>query len=174
MLDTYRRDKQQTQEDFFNKIFVPLTLFVRFESVVQGLRVRGCWRSNRNFNILTSTLMTVNVVSFSFLDTQLEALGSTLLGAGLLYCFLSVSSLDPNSSGLQAPFCLVWLSLPHLTPLELELNWLSNSTQLYNRSTPTRSLKSNVYLSSSGNNCHAVQRSLSSGASFYECTMGFF
>ena len=68
MLDTYRRNEQQayamtkTQEDFFNKIFVPLTLFVSFERVVQGLRVRGCWRPNRNFNILTSTLMTVNVV----------------------------------------------------------------------------------------------------------------
>ena len=31
-----------------------------------------------------------------------------------------------------------------------------------------------VWLSSSGNNCHAVHKSLSSGASVYECTMGFF
>ena len=30
-------------------------------------------------------------------------LGSTLLGAGFLYCILSASSLDPNSSWLQAP-----------------------------------------------------------------------
>ena len=51
-------------------------------------------------------------------------------------------------------------------------------TELYNSSTPTqsltRSLKSHVWSSSSGNNCHAVHRSLSSGASVYECTMGIF
>ena len=51
-------------------------------------------------------------------------------------------------------------------------------TELYNSSTPTQSptqsLEWNVWLSSSGNNCHAVQRSLSSGASVYECIMGFF
>ena len=50
----------------------------------------------------------------------------------------------------------------------------SNSTELYNGSTPTRSLKSHVWSSSSGNNCHAVHRSLYSGASVYECTMGIF
>ena len=51
-------------------------------------------------------------------------------------------------------------------------------TELYNSSTPTqsptRSLKSHVWSSSSGNDCHAVHRSLSSGASVYECTMGSF
>ena len=50
----------------------------------------------------------------------------------------------------------------------------SNSTELYNGSTPTRSLKWHVWSSSSGNNCHAVHRSLSSNASVYECTMGIF
>ena len=51
-------------------------------------------------------------------------------------------------------------------------------TELYNSSTPTqlptRSLKAHVWSSSSGNNWHAVHRSLSSGASVYECTMGIF
>ena len=51
-------------------------------------------------------------------------------------------------------------------------------TELYNSSTPTRSptqsLKSQIWSSSSRNNCHAVHRSLSSGASVYECTMGIF
>ena len=37
---------------------------------------------------------------------------------------------------------------------------------------PTRSLEWHVWSSSSGNNCHAVHRSLSSDASVYECTMG--
>ena len=51
-------------------------------------------------------------------------------------------------------------------------------TELYNSSKPTqspiRSSKSHVWSSSSGNNCHPVHRSLSSGASVYECTMGIF
>ena len=54
--------------------------------------------------------------------------------------------------------------------------WLFVLTVLYNSSTPTqsptRSLEWHVWSSSSGNNCHAVHRSLSSGASVYECTMG--
>ena len=62
----------------------------------------------------------------------------------------------PTTSGL---YCLEFF---------WQLLWDPNSTELNNNSTPTRSptgsLKSNVQLSSSGNNCHAVQRLLSSGA----------
>ena len=39
---------------------------------------------------------------------------------------------------------------------------------------PTQSLEWHVWSSSSGNNCHAVHRSLSSCASVYDCTMGFY
>ncbi len=42
--------------------YVPLTLLQGFEKVIQGLRVRGSWRPNRNCNILTPTLMAVSVV----------------------------------------------------------------------------------------------------------------
>ena len=45
----------KTQEDFFNNI-LPLTLLQGFERVVQGLHVRGSWRSNINCNILTPLL----------------------------------------------------------------------------------------------------------------------
>ena len=49
-------------------------------------------------------------------------------------------------------------------------------TELYNSSTPsqspTRSLEWHVWSSSSGNNCHAVHRSLSSGASLCSGTVG--
>ncbi len=38
---------RKTQEDFFNNI-LPLTLLQGFERVVQGLHVRGSWRSNIN------------------------------------------------------------------------------------------------------------------------------
>ena len=92
-------------------------------------------------------------------------------------CWLSLLHLISILSGpqfIRAP-SLVWLSLPHLAS---NCHWNSNSTELYNSSTPTRSptrsLKSHVWSSSSGNNCHAVQRSLSSGASVYESIMGFF
>ena len=36
------------------------------------------------------------------------------------------------------------------------------------------SLEWHVWFSSSGNNCHAVHKSLSSGASVCECTVGFY
>ena len=79
-------------------------------------------------------------------------MGSTLLDAGFLYCILSASSLDPNSSGLQAPSVgwglpyhissltlwgplatasglsenplgRVWPSLPHLVSNPLGVSW---------------------------------------------------
>ena len=67
-------------------------------------------------------------------DAQPEALGSTLLGAGFLYCILSATSLDPNSIRVpRGPFGRVWLSLPHLvynsvrslTQLTWLLSWLN-------------------------------------------------
>ena len=79
-----------------------------------------------NCNILTPKLMAVIVVSFSFFGCSTGALGSTLLGNGFLYCILSASSLDPNSSGLpEGPFGRVWLSLLHLVS-----NSVRSSTQL--------------------------------------------
>ena len=102
-------------------------------------------------------------------------------------CWLSLLHLISNFSGPQlirgpkGPFGLVWLSLPHLvfnavrslTPTV----WLPVLTELYNSSmptqSPTQSLEWHVWSSSSGNNYHAVQRSLSSSASVYECIMGF-
>ena len=73
--------------------------------------------------------MAVNVVSFSFSRAaQQEAQALTLLDDGFLYCILSASSLDPNSSGPQAPSA--WCGFPYhiFTPtgleLQLELNWV--------------------------------------------------
>ena len=61
-----------------------------------------------------------------------------------------------NGSGLQTP-------------------WLPVFPELYNSSIAhSISLEWHVCSSSSGNNCHAVHRSLSSGASVYDCTMGFY
>ena len=108
--------------------------------VTQGLCVRGSWRPNRNCNILTRTLMAINVVSFSFSRAaQQEAQRPTLLGDGFLYCILSASSLDPNSSGPQGPFGLMWLSLPHLI-------YNSDSNSNWNFSGAPRPLRPDVAL----------------------------
>ena len=56
----------KTQEDFFNKIYIPLTLFVR---VQKGYTRFACEREleiEHNCNILTPNLMAVSVVPFSF------------------------------------------------------------------------------------------------------------
>ena len=99
--------------------------------------------------------------------------------SGFPYHILSATSLVSNSiEGPEGPFGLVGLSLPHLVSnfvWSLTL-WLPVLIELYNSSTPTQSptqpLEWHVWSSSSVNNCHAVHRSLSSGASVYECTMG--
>ena len=88
----------------------------------------------------------------------------------------------PTRSGAPSPFGLVWLSLPHLVYNYVRsltaTDLTSVLTELYNSSmptqSPTRSLKSHVWSPSSGNNCHEVHRSPSSGASVYECTIGIF
>ena len=171
----------KTQEDFFRK-YIYLSLYCTgSKKVNQGLRVRGSWRPNRNCNILTSTLMTGNIVSFSF------SWSSTRRHRGTLFWVLAFFTASyqhllwtPTQSGAPSPFGLVWLSLPHLvynSVRSLTATLTSVMTELYNSSTPTqsptRSLEWHDWSSSSGNNCHAVH-SLSSGASVYECTMGIF
>ena len=67
---------------------------------------------------------------------------------------------------------------PHpciFSPTGLQTNWLPVFTELYNSSIARSiSLEWHVWLSSSENNYHAVHRSLSSGASVYDCCMGFY
>ena len=83
----------------------------------------------------------------------------------------------PIQSGAPSPFGLVWLSLPQLVYNSVRsLTATSVLTESYYSPTPTQSptgsLESHDWSSLSRNNCHAVHRSLSSGASVYECTMG--
>ena len=158
-----------------------------FEKVIQGLRVRGGWRLNINCNILTHTLMADSVVSFLFSWCSTRG-PAAQLSAGWWLSLLHLISIfsGPQLIRAPSPFGLVWLSQPHLVynsvrpPTGTGTGTVLTSvlTELYNSSTstqsPTRSLKSHVGLSSSGNNCHGVQRSLSSDASVYECTMGIF
>ena len=86
--------------------------------------MRGSWWPNINCNILTPTLIAVNVVSFSF--SWCSTGGPGVHSAG---CWLSLLHLISNFSGPQfirapSPFGLVWLSLPDHLQLELELSWL--------------------------------------------------
>ena len=109
--------------------------------VTQGLRVRGSWRPNGNFNILTSTLMTGNVVSFSFSRCSTGGPGPTLLGDLLhLISNFSAPQLNRASRSLRP---IMWLSLPHLvynshSNCNSETVLTSVLTELYNSSTPTQ------------------------------------
>ena len=102
------------------------------------------------------------------------------LSAGWWLSLLHLISIfsGPQLIRAPSPSSLVWLSLPHSSLTPSPTVTVTVLTELYNSSTPTqsptRSLKSHVWSSSSGNNCHAIHRSLSSGASVYECTMGIF
>ena len=97
-------------------------------------------------------------------------------------CWLSLLHLITNWSGLQTPSGVpraasAWCGFPyHISSLTPTV-WLPVLTELYNSSTstqsPYQSLEWHIWSSSSGNNCHAIQRSLSSGALVYECIMGF-
>ena len=143
--------------------------------------MRGSWRLNKDCNILTPTLIAISVVSFSFSRCSTGGPGAHLSAE----CWLSLPHLITNGSpklhrGPESPFGRVWLSLPHLVSNSSYLqltDFLSPPSYIIVQSptqSPTQSLEWHVWSSSSGNNCHAVQRSLSSGASVYECIMGFY
>ena len=127
--------------------------------------------------------MAVHVVSFLFSRCSIG--GPEAHSAGW---WLSLLHLISNFSGPQTPSGFLRAPsagrgflhhISSITPLQLYCNCNCNSvlTELYNSPTstrsPTRSLEWHDWSSSSGNNCHAVHRSLSSGASVYECIMGF-
>ena len=125
--------------------------------------------------------MAVNVVFFSFSrDCSTGGPGAHSAGWWLsLHASYQQLLCIPTQSGAPSPFGLVWLSLPHpvykLRPISNCLDfwcWLSYIMVQRPLSRSTRSLEWHVWSSSSGNNCHAVHSSLSSGASVYECTIG--
>ena len=93
--------------------------------------MRGCWRPNRNFNILTSTLMAVNVVSFLFSWCSTGGPGAHSAGWWLSLLHLISIFSGPQLIRASSPFGLVWLSLPHLVYNSVSSsNWHWNSTQL--------------------------------------------
>ena len=132
---------------------MPLTLFERV------VCVRGSWRPNRTAIYWSPTLMAISVVSFSFSRAaQPEALGTIfLLSAGFLYHILSQTGLVSKLTDiLSSPSYIIVQSPTQYLPM----------TGHRDVSLPS-SLEWHVWSSSSGNNCHAVHRLLSSGASVW-------
>ena len=102
--------------------------------------------------------------SFSWTAAQLEGQRPTLSGTCSHPSIFSLTGLVSKlNQGSRGPLLLGGGFL---------YNILSPPSYIIVQS-PTQSLEWHVWSSSSGNNCHAVHRSLSSGASVYECTMGF-
>ena len=129
--------------------------------------------TEQNCNISTPTLMAISVVSLVLL--MLNRRSSFLLSAGFLYRILSPTHLISNSiGGPKGPFCrVVAFSTTSCHQRVSKLTDLSSPSYIIVPS-PTQSLEWHVWSSSSGNNCYAVHRSLSSGASVYNCTAGFY
>ena len=136
-----------------------------------GSTVRGSWRPNRTA-IYWPQLLWPSVLCLSRSPELLNwrPRGST-------FCWVLATSLwSPTHQGPKVSLCQVFSPTSCLLTRLISNSWLFVLTELYNSSTPTQSptqsLEWHVWSSSSGNNCHAVHRSLSSGASVYECTMG--
>ena len=121
--------------------------------------------------------MAVSVVSFSFPMAAQPEYWSPLCW---VLAFLTTSRLTPSPTLLNCPVLAhrTQLSSVQFVGLILPSNshaviWTHLRNFFRDVSFPL-SLEWPVWSSSSGNNCHAVQRSLSSGASVYESIMGFF
>ena len=168
----------KTQEDFFIKIFT--SHFICKGSKMVSQSVRGSWEPNITEIFWPQSYGRQRCVFLVLHGCSTGALESTVLGA----------SFPSNNSSISSPTIL----LASFSPVCL----LFNSSALYYLQTPTQRyghastppqlllissardvslllpLEWPVWSSSSGNNCYAVQRPLSSGASVYESIMGFF
>ena len=160
-----------------------LTLYCKgSKRVIQGLHVRGSWRSNITATFWAPLLWPSTLClsrSPGLLNRRSRGPLCWVMAfftASYQHLLWTLTHQNPNG-----PFGLMWLSLPQLvynSVRSLTGTPTSVLTELYNSSTPTQSptrfLESHVGSSSSGNNCHAVHRSLSSGASVYEYHGNFF
>ena len=116
--------------------------------------------------------MAISVVSFSFSRAaQPGAWGPSFSGTCSHSSIFSPTGLVSKlNRGSRGPL-LLGGGFPYHIPLQLT-DFLSSPSYIIVQS-PTQYLEWHVRSSSSGNNCHAVHWSLSSGASVYECTMEF-
>ena len=135
--------------------------------------MRGSWRPNITEIFLPRSYGCQRCIFLVLHGCSTGALESTLLGAGFPYYH---SSISVSKSTQLSVFCSIFwpfinFKLPR-SDMDTPPQFLPISGDR-DVSLPL-SLEWPVWSSSSGNNCHAVQRSLSSGASVYESIMGFF
>ena len=145
---TQRHNEDDEQHSLLEK-YVPLTLLKGFEKGYSRFFCERELETKQNWNILTPTLMAISVVSFSFSRAVPGGLGASFSGCWLPLPYLVSNSSDLRLTDFLSSLCYIIVQLP------------------------TQSLEWHVWSSSSGNNCHAVHRSLSSGASVCECTVRF-
>ena len=134
--------------------------------------MRGSWRLNNDCNILTSPATPDITVCRSHSPGLLNRGpgGSASLGHVLIPASSHQLVWSPNSiGGPKGPFCRV-VAFSNSSDLT---DFLSSPRYIIVQS-PTQSLEWYVWSSSSGNNGYAVHMQFSSGASVYECTMGFY
>ena len=171
--------RQATQ--FFRKIYLSLYL--------KGLCVRGSWRLNKDCNILTSPAPPDIAVCLSRSPGQLNRGPGAQLSAESLFSQLNLEhcfklwNVTAQSRVPRDPSAGCCFLYSILSSTDSNFLW----TELYCCFTPTQSLpitgqrnmqlkpslEWHVWSSSSGNNCHAVHRSPSAGASVCDCTVGF-
>ena len=135
----------KTQEDFFNKIFTS-HFIARVRKGCVGFYCERELEIEHNCNILTPKLMAVSVVSFSFFSAaQPEALGPLCWVMAFFTASYHHLLWTPTHQGPKPLRPSVALSTTsRLSPTVCNSTGSSNSTELYTRSTPIRSLKSNV------------------------------
>ena len=159
--------------------YVPLTLLKRFE---KGYSRFYCEREleteQRLQHIDLHSSSGHRRVSFLFSwAAQPGAWGPSLSGTCSHSSIFTPTGLVSKIAGSpEGPFCWVVAFSTTFCPQLIwsPTHWLPVLTKLYNSSIAhSIFLEWHVCSSSSGNNWHAVHRSLSSGASVYECTVGF-
>ena len=138
--------------------------------------MRGSWRPNRTA-IYWPPLLWPSALCLScspgLLNQRTGGPLCWMLAFSIASCHQRVSKLNRGSQRPLLPGGgFLYHILSNSSDLQLT-DFLSSPSYIIVQS-PTQSLEWHVWLSSSGNNCHAVHRSLSSGASVYACTMGFY
>ena len=180
MLYTYRRNELIRRKDkdagrlLYKNIY--LSLYCKGS---KGLFKVCVWEGTGNrtwLKYFDPEVMAVSVVSFSFSMAAQPEHWSPLCW---VLAFLTTSRLPPSPTFSPQLNCLLLFNSSALYYLQTPTRWYGHASAISSdiwRSgcITSASLEWPVWSSSSGNNCHAVQRSLSSGASVYESIMGFF
>ena len=170
-----------TSDTVLRKIYLSLYL--------KGLCVRGSWRPNRTAIYLPPLLWPSAFLSSLLNRRPGDAALCRVLAFSTVSCLQTRLVSKTAQSGVprapSAGCCFLFSIIFQLSILQNWLNFLC--TELYNSSiahwiSPHNwpleyalppSLEWHVWSSSNGNNCHAVHRSLSSGASVCDYTVGF-